>query len=615
MSLSVFRRALRPLVPGLRSSAALPSCNHLPWTARQPFHSSLPRWDEPEKSLPFGGRNPKSIVDECDAILKLQPNEPTVLINKAIALHSMGHWLEALAVATFAQEVAPEDARVTLHLLRAECLYQTGKAQEALEEVDNAITLGTTNAGIHGLRAQCLYALSKDEEALQEAEVACQEQPKNGQLHFLRGCLLHAAGTLQDALGALNRASRYAPEDSGIHLERARVLRELGDREAAKSALQKSLAINSSSPFALNMMGILLSEEGNLEEALKSWDAALSLNPTDAAFIGNKGKCLHRLHRYQEAVELFRKSLEAGGGTGDGLHAAMGECLTFLGSFQEALPALQEAIRQQPEDGMSHALAAFAHRALGDMEAALTAVERACELDPDRSNWHAMRGQMLEAVAKSDEAIAAFERSLQLDCKSESAADTYYCRGMIRGKRGDVDGAVHDFDSALQLNGNHELAIAKKAQWLEEQGKNEDALVLWEKLVAVIPDDVKALTYRGKCLARLSRNEEAQRDLEKAIERSNGSCEPHKALGAMRWQAGQKEEAYSLWRKGSLVDPTDLYCHYLQAVYQAESGNPKAALEALDKAVKCSAEPPPEVLELQRDIIAVLQQMEGGAQS
>eukprot|EP00667_Euglena_gracilis_P031787 EG_transcript_46958 len=130
MPLSIATRALRPLVGAVRSTTAL-SFRGEPLRApqRQWFRPSPPRWDEPEKPLPFGGRDPKSIVDECDLVLKLNPKEPTVLINKAIAQHSLGHWPEALATATFAQEVAPEDAQVTLYLLRAECLYQTGKAQ------------------------------------------------------------------------------------------------------------------------------------------------------------------------------------------------------------------------------------------------------------------------------------------------------------------------------------------------------------------------------------------------------------------------------------------------------------------------------------------------------
>lgn len=61
--------------------------------------------------------------------------------------------------------------------------------------------------------------------------------------------------------------------------------------------------------------------------------------------------------------------------------------------------------------------------------------------------------------------MAAFERSLQLDCKSDSAADVYYCRGMIRGKRGDVEGAVHDFDSALKLNEGHVLGTPPFSSW------------------------------------------------------------------------------------------------------------------------------------------------------
>lgn len=507
-------------------------------------------------------------------------------------------------------------------MLRAECLYQIGEFAEGLEEADAAVEVGTQDARIHGIRAQCLYILGRDEDALEAVELVCKAEPKNSRMQHLRGVLLHALGAVQDALGALNRASRLGPEDPLIHFERGRVLRQLADREAAMVAFQKAASLDPSLGFVHNMIGIIHSEDGDLESALAAWERAIESDPSDASIVTNKGKCLHKLNRHEEAVEVFRTAIKLGNlEEARAVQAALGECLAVLNRHSEAVEALSEAVVQFPGDGYLYALLGFGLRELKENEKAAEAMEKACELDNDQAKWHFIRGSILYEIGRPEDAVAALTRSLDLDALSNDAADVYCVRGLVTGKAlGDSEAGAKDFEAALLLSPDHFQANTYKAMWLDEQGKPEDALELWDKVAEMEQADGRTLTNKGKCLTRMSKIPEAIQCFEEAIEASRDggaavTVEPFKALGALHWKQGNKNEAYVAWSMGSDVDPTDVYCHFLQGVYLAEIGEPEPALEALDKAIQHSKVPPPEVLELRNAVATTLHRIDEAAEA
>ena len=60
----------------------------------------------------------------------------------------------------------------------------------------------------------------------------------------------------------------------------------------------------------LSMMGKKQLENGKYENALNSFEQAISLNQNDPDLWNLKGVALRSLGRYNEAIECFNKSLE-----------------------------------------------------------------------------------------------------------------------------------------------------------------------------------------------------------------------------------------------------------------------------------------------------------------
>ena len=60
----------------------------------------------------------------------------------------------------------------------------------------------------------------------------------------------------------------------------------------------------------LSMMGKKQLENGKYENALNSFEQAISLNQNDPDLWNLKGIALRSLGRYNEAIECFNKSLE-----------------------------------------------------------------------------------------------------------------------------------------------------------------------------------------------------------------------------------------------------------------------------------------------------------------
>src|SRR6266545_4106810 len=70
----------------------------------------------------------------------------------------------------------------------------------------------------------------------------------------------------------------------------------------------------------------------------------------------------------------------------------------------------------------------------------------------------------------ADGAIADYNRAIELDPKNASAFNS---RGMIKKSKGDLDGAIADFNSAIELN--EKLAIAYKNRGEAKQAKGDAA--------------------------------------------------------------------------------------------------------------------------------------------
>ena len=149
-------------------------------------------------------------------------------------------------------------------------------------------------------------------------------------------------------------------------------------------------------------------------------------------------------------------------------------------------------------------------------EEALTALDEALRLDPDYVRAYYNKSLVLHDLARYEEALATCEQYIRLE---PGDAKAYYHKGYILNSLNRYEGALQALEQALRLVPDYAPACTSKGYILNNIGRYEEALAAFEQGLRFNPDDEKAYHGKGMVLYNLKRYEEAERAFEKASQR------------------------------------------------------------------------------------------------
>ena len=133
-------------------------------------------------------------------------------------------------------------------------------------------------------------------------------------LHF--GCHYHVSSSaLVTFLVLIPIATAHASsfrEEAVTYRIQGYEAQRRGDTAAALSFYQKSAALDPTYPTPRNDIGVLLEEQGRLEEAQEAYRKALSLNPSYLEAHANLAMLYERMNKKEEAVFHWMKRYELG---------------------------------------------------------------------------------------------------------------------------------------------------------------------------------------------------------------------------------------------------------------------------------------------------------------
>ena len=113
-------------------------------------------------------------------------------------------------------------------------------------------------------------------------------------------------GKYDAAKPMLNKLIELNPTNSEYHRIMGQILSEQGDQDEAINCLIDALRWNSNNGWALLMMGNIFSRyKKDVKTAMKYYDQALIVNPDDYISINNIGATLMREEKYEEAKKYF----------------------------------------------------------------------------------------------------------------------------------------------------------------------------------------------------------------------------------------------------------------------------------------------------------------------
>lgn len=133
------------------------------------------------------------------------------------------------------------------------------------------------------------------------------------------------------------------------------------------------------------------------------------------------------------------------------------------GKNDEAIAALNEAIKLQPDNAAAYFLRCSLKVAAGDTAGALADISKVIELKPDMGAAYYERA-ILRLVSKDNvSALKDLDLAIANNYKNDPA---YSLRYQLRAEQGDLKGALADLDEAIKLNPNNPRSYLSRADLL-----------------------------------------------------------------------------------------------------------------------------------------------------
>jgi tetratricopeptide (TPR) repeat protein len=302
----------------------------------------------------------------------------------------------------------------------------------------------------------------------------------------------HPEKALDDLLTLSDLASAFS---------QATALHGAGLLQEAENIYRRILQARPTHGDSLHLLGVLLHQRGEFEDAVRHIDAALALDPALAAAYGNRGLALHKLNRFAEAVASYDHAIAL---TPDDARAFYnrGNALHALARFEEAVASYERAVALKRDYA-----AAFYNRGnalvpLGRFEEALTSYEQAIVLEPDHRGALNNRGVVLQRLGRFDDAVAAYDRAL---ATSGGDASTFHNRGVALLERGQFEAAVASYDRAIALMPGRAASFFHRGRALQALKRLNEAVASYDRAIALKPDYAEALDRRAAAIAELKR--------------------------------------------------------------------------------------------------------------
>ena len=157
----------------------------------------------------------------------------------------------------------------------------------------------------------------------------------------------------------------------------------------------------------------------------------------------------------------------------------------------------------------------------GKHQEALECYDRAIKINPEDANIWVHKGLALYNVGKFDEAIKCYDRAIAikpdylhakankevaLNSKKEASVLEWNNKGLALYNQKKYDEAIMSYDRAIAINPNDTYALKNKGNALIELGKYEEAIEYFDRVLKIDPDDAQAKSRKDSIIQKNRHN-------------------------------------------------------------------------------------------------------------
>jgi tetratricopeptide (TPR) repeat protein len=311
-----------------------------------------------------------------DKALEIDNNSYYTLGIKGGVLHALERYTDALSVLDATLALKQDDSFALLN--KGQVLDTLDRHDEALKVFNQALKYYPTDPTFLRSKGYSLLSLGRKEEALAAFDQALKIQ--DGSSAWLladKAYVFELSEDYEQALGCLGQALTHDNNNVWALYISGSVLGEITAYEQAVRVLNKALSLETSNPRMFDLKGWALENlgEGHFEEALKAYQAAAGLDPSNPWYHKGIGNALHLLRLEGEAEGEYLKAIDLTGSHAQANAEIIwlkGWCNYRLGKYEAAANLYLEALSLDPSLASTRFDLALAWMCLGNLEQCLT---------------------------------------------------------------------------------------------------------------------------------------------------------------------------------------------------------------------------------------------------
>eukprot|EP00003_Mantamonas_plastica_P011013 TRINITY_DN2059_c0_g1_i1.p1 TRINITY_DN2059_c0_g1~~TRINITY_DN2059_c0_g1_i1.p1 ORF type:complete len:1605 (+),score=572.81 TRINITY_DN2059_c0_g1_i1:3933-8747(+) len=539
----------------------------------------------------------------------------------AMALRETGQWQQAVDCFQRCIELYPE--KPTPYKQQAIAYRELGQDENALESIKGAIAVETDphNLDNFNMQIDILCDLKRWTAAIEVVQQKIAQIGETAELKELLSDLKTAGMTSDDWFKA------------GMGHKKN------GELEEAIRCFNHAVTLNHESTFAWFSLGVALNECNKFREAVSCFDRCITLYGNNPQPHLNQAVSYRGLGQFEAALDCVDNAIDLGS-TSMETYLLRVDILEDLGDYEESIEECKDTIDDFPEasepvDRLQRLLKSMeenrtaqewvtlglAHKKAGEMMDALRCYSQAVHKDPEATYAWFSWGMALKETKRFENAIECFQRCILLHPHKTMP---YKQKALTFRAMSKPDEAMDTIEVAVQLDqDNADLQLIRLQILLEDLHDRELALQECERMMGQFPDWEPLVAYRQSehfrsaqewFRAGLAHKKEGELDMARQCYERSVAMDPTAtaawfSLGMVLNELELYPRAIESFQRCVQLFPSNWHPYKNLAIAYRAQGQFVKALEAINAAIGLN-KPKPETLVLRLDILSDMGDLE-----
>ena len=265
-------------------------------------------------------------------------------------------------------------------------------------------------------------------------------------------------------------------------------------------------------PERIFARAVQLHQSGDIEGAIREYQAYLALRPERVEARSNLGAALARLGRYADAIEQYKRAL-ALEGRNQGIRFNLAVAYYKTARILSASKELEAVVAAQPENRNAVLLLADCNLRMGEFKKVIELLTPVESAEPDNRAVAYLLGMALINDKRLDEGQRRIERIL----RDGDSAEAHVMMGTTYLTVTEYEKELKEFKRAVELNPKLPSVNSFYGQTLVRMGATEEAIAAFRRELEVNPNDFDSCLQMGLLLKQDQKLDESRDYLRRAL--------------------------------------------------------------------------------------------------